>query len=52
MGIYRIKPWEELTIRDDYMFKLIMSREPLSFSSARLTRLAWGDTSIPFEICA
>ena len=27
MGIYRIKPWEELTIRDDYMFKLIMSRK-------------------------
>ena len=27
MGIYRIKPWEELTIRDDYMFKLIMRRK-------------------------
>ena len=23
--MYRIKPWEELTIQDDYMFKLIMS---------------------------
>ena len=21
---YRIKPWEELTITDDYMFKLVM----------------------------
>lgn len=27
MGAYQIKPWEELTIRDDYMFKLIMSRK-------------------------
>ncbi len=27
MSGYRIKPWEELTIRDDYMFKLIMSRK-------------------------
>ena len=27
MGEYRIKPWEELTISDDYMFKLIMSRK-------------------------
>ena len=27
MSEYRIKPWEELTIRDDYMFKLIMSRK-------------------------
>ena len=26
MGDYRIKPWEELTIRDDYMFKLVMKR--------------------------
>ena len=26
MGEYKIKPWEELTIRDDYMFKLIMNR--------------------------
>lgn len=25
--MYRIKPWEELTIQDDYMFKLIMSRK-------------------------
>ena len=25
MPVYRIKPWEELTIQDDYMFKLIMS---------------------------
>ena len=24
---YMIKPWEELTIQDDYMFKLIMSRK-------------------------
>ncbi len=24
---YTIKPWEELTIQDDYMFKLIMRRE-------------------------
>lgn len=24
MGDYKIKPWEELTIRDDYMFKLVM----------------------------
>lgn len=23
-GCYKIKPWEELTIRDDYMFKLVM----------------------------
>ena len=22
--MYRIKPWEDLTIQDDYMFKLIM----------------------------
>ena len=27
MSAYRIKSWEELTIRDDYMFKLIMSRK-------------------------
>ena len=27
MSGYRIKPWEELTISDDYMFKLIMSRK-------------------------
>ena len=27
MGDYKIKPWEELTIRDDYMFKLIMRRK-------------------------
>ena len=27
MRSYRIKPWEELSIRDDYMFKLIMSRK-------------------------
>lgn len=27
MSEYRIKPWEELTIQDDYMFKLIMSRK-------------------------
>lgn len=26
MDGYRIKPWEDLTIRDDYMFKLIMNR--------------------------
>jgi hypothetical protein len=26
MGDYKIKPWEELTIRDDYMFKLVMRR--------------------------
>ena len=25
--MYRIKPWEDLTIQDDYMFKLIMSRK-------------------------
>jgi len=25
MDEYRIKPWEDLTIQDDYMFKLIMS---------------------------
>ena len=24
---YIIKPWEDLTIQDDYMFKLIMSRK-------------------------
>lgn len=24
---YKIKPWEELTIQDDYMFKLVMSRK-------------------------
>lgn len=24
---YKIKPWEELTIQDDYMFKLIMRRK-------------------------
>ena len=24
---YTIKPWEELTIQDDYMFKLVMSRK-------------------------
>lgn len=27
MGDYKIKPWEELTIRDDYMFKLVMKRK-------------------------
>ena len=27
MSGYRIKPWEDLTISDDYMFKLIMSRK-------------------------
>ena len=27
MDGYRIKPWEELTIRDDYMFKLIMNSQ-------------------------
>ena len=27
MTEYRMKPWEELTIRDDYMFKIIMSRK-------------------------
>ena len=27
MERYAIKPWEELTIRDDYMFKLIMRRK-------------------------
>lgn len=27
MSAYRMKSWEELTIRDDYMFKLIMSRK-------------------------
>ena len=30
--MYCIKPWEDLTIQDDYMFKLIMNikpREPL-----------------------
>lgn len=26
MGDYKIKPWEKLTIRDDYMFKLVMRR--------------------------
>ena len=26
MDGYKIKPWEELTIRDDYMFKLVMKR--------------------------
>lgn len=25
MGEYKIKPWEDLTIRDDYMFKLVMN---------------------------
>lgn len=25
MGGYKIKPWEDLTIRDDYMFKLVMN---------------------------
>lgn len=25
MDSYRIKPWEDLTIQDDYMFKLVMS---------------------------
>lgn len=27
MTSYKIKPWEELTIQDDYMFKLIMRRK-------------------------
>ena len=27
MSSYKIKPWEELAFRDDYMFKLIMSRK-------------------------
>ena len=27
MERYIIKPWEDLTIRDDYMFKLIMRRK-------------------------
>ena len=27
MSSYRMKSWEELTICDDYMFKLIMSRK-------------------------
>ena len=27
MSEYEIKPWEELTIRDDYMFKLVMRRK-------------------------
>lgn len=27
MEEYRIKPWNELTIQDDYMFKLVMSRK-------------------------
>ena len=27
MSEYRIKPWEELTISDDYMFKLIIKRK-------------------------
>ena len=27
MGDYKIKPWEELTIRDAYMFKLVMKRK-------------------------
>ena len=27
MGYYQIKPWEELTLQDDYMFKLIMGRK-------------------------
>ena len=27
MAMYKIKPWEDLTIQDDYMFKLVMRRE-------------------------
>ena len=27
MSMYKIKPWEDLTIQDDYMFKLVMRRE-------------------------
>ena len=27
MSYYQIKPWEELTLQDDYMFKLIMGRK-------------------------
>lgn len=27
MTMYKIKPWEDLTIQDDYMFKLVMRRE-------------------------
>ena len=30
--MYRIKPWEELTIQDDYMFKLIMSIKHICLS--------------------
>ena len=37
MKEYRIKPWEELTIRDDYMFKLIMSRKPICKSMLECT---------------
>ena len=29
MGTYQIKPWEELTIKDDYMFKLVMRRKSI-----------------------
>ena len=29
MGTYQIKPWEELTIQDDYMFKLVMRRKSI-----------------------
>ena len=25
--MYKIKDWQDLTIQDDYMFKLIMSRK-------------------------
>ena len=30
--MYRIKPWEELTIQDDYMFKLIMGVKRICLS--------------------
>ena len=30
--MYRIKPWEELTIQDDYMFKLIMGVKSICLS--------------------
>ena len=26
---YTIKPWQDLTIQDDYMFKLVMRRKPI-----------------------
>ena len=49
MSGYRIKPWEELTISDDYMFKLIMSRKRICkqrYFSTRRGDLA--RSTIPF----